>query len=227
MCVRTSSIGDDFHIIVLQEFPLDTLNQCVCLPIYFFLTLSRIVIVTFIQFTWLLFFVSLFTKLWPPLLLLVFFYILKAEMYTKYRDTPCVFCVSEAIHWFSIIYFFLFRPQQKHMYTTHNCHSNNVMRFLIESDWGSISLHAMKKQSIVWIFHRAHFSLVICECVCVTFQVWTFVRLILHVCDWSSHLCRLLCISIVMCLSTLLLMRIQRLCRTFNWRRDDTVKLVL
>lgn len=143
MCVRTSSIGDDFHIIVLQEFPLETLNQCVCLPIYFFLTLSRIVIVTFIQFTWLLFFVSLFTKLWPPLLLLVFFYILKAEMYTKYRDTPCVFYVSQAIHWFSIIYFF--RPQQKYMYTTHNCHSNNVMRFLIESDWGSISLTRHKE----------------------------------------------------------------------------------
>lgn len=26
VCVRTSTVGDDFHIIVLQEFPLNTLN---------------------------------------------------------------------------------------------------------------------------------------------------------------------------------------------------------
>lgn len=123
---------------------------------YFFLTLSRIVIVTFIQLTWLLFCLLIF-------LLLVFF------THTKFtRNTPWhtvyMYILRQPSH--SLIFyhlFLLFQPQQKHMYTTHNCRSNNVMRFLMEPDCRSISLTCHKKQSIVSdLSPRPFFSLVIC-----------------------------------------------------------------
>lgn len=144
--VRTSSIADDFHIIVLQEFPLNTSAVCW----YFFLTLSRIVIVTFIQLTWLLFF--LLFVCWAVaaaaiFLLLVFF------SHTQSRNVHgilryTVYILRQLSHSLIFNHSIFFWPQRRHMYTTtHDCQSNNVMRFLMEPDCGSISLTCHKKHN--------------------------------------------------------------------------------